>query len=312
MPAFFSHYRFGVYCYKRMENSDLKRAIHHYPHAFCMGCQGPDLFFYHVLGGLLSERNYGSRLHSENTGLFLNQLALETLQTVEKEERDVKAAYTAGFITHYLLDCHTHGYVYSIVGAKKSKHTTGRHFGLESDIDLRLLEKMENKTPKDYRPAQIVALSKLEKEAVSRLLSACVTKTLQGGLLTKKQAKQTTNEMRLALRLIEDKHEKKGKAFRFIEKHTMGFLLATPLLQNNMQYDFVDPCNEKHQKWKNPFGEEESEASFFDLMELAEAEFLMIAQALDMVVYEKGEMTDAVSRLRRLLGNRSYKSGYEL
>ena len=48
MPAFFSHYRFGLYGYKKMSGNYIKKSVKNHPHVFALGCQGPDLFFYHL------------------------------------------------------------------------------------------------------------------------------------------------------------------------------------------------------------------------------------------------------------------------
>lgn len=47
-----------------------------------------------------------------------------------------------GFLAHYCLDCNVHPYVYSIAGSDDDKLCTGRHFALESDIDLQVLKKV--------------------------------------------------------------------------------------------------------------------------------------------------------------------------
>ena len=46
MPGFTTHYLFGLNSFRELEEPDLVSCIRKFPHAFCMGLQGPDIFFY--------------------------------------------------------------------------------------------------------------------------------------------------------------------------------------------------------------------------------------------------------------------------
>ena len=49
MPGFTTHYLFGLNSFRELEEPDLVSCIRKFPHAFCMGLQGPDIFFYYLL-----------------------------------------------------------------------------------------------------------------------------------------------------------------------------------------------------------------------------------------------------------------------
>lgn len=90
MPAFFSHYSFGLYGYKKMSGNYIKKSVKNHPHVFALGCQGPDLFFYHLGSYSSKDNNYGSRLHEENTGMFLRLLAKKALDAWKISESETK------------------------------------------------------------------------------------------------------------------------------------------------------------------------------------------------------------------------------
>ena len=46
MPGFTTHYLFGLNSFRELEEPDLVSCIRKFPHAFCMGLQGPDMFYY--------------------------------------------------------------------------------------------------------------------------------------------------------------------------------------------------------------------------------------------------------------------------
>lgn len=309
MPAFFSHYRFGFYCYKNLKNSFIKEAIARYPHAFVLGTQGPDLFFYHIGNYTGNEKNFAGRLHEENTGKFLNCLLKKAyLRNNNINTKSwIEIAYAAGFLAHYYLDCKTHPYVYSFVGTEKNNRVLGKHFELESDIDLRLLEKMDGKKPSDYNVSDMVTLSAIEREVISNQLSYAVTNCLYGSHLSAEVCKVIFREITIALRLMSDKNGAKGKYCELLETKIMGYHMATPLLYNDKCHDINDCCNENHTVWLNPFTNHLSTNSFFDLFDEAKMEYNMMINELVLVFERKKQY----SELEKIIGNRSYKSGLE-
>ena len=74
MPGFTTHYLFGLNSFRELEEPDLVSCIRKFPHAFCMGLQGPDIFFYYLPSYLRSSGNIGQLAHHKNTGVFLIQL----------------------------------------------------------------------------------------------------------------------------------------------------------------------------------------------------------------------------------------------
>lgn len=310
MPAFLSHYRFGFHCYKNLPVNFLKEAILAHPHVFVLGCQGPDLFFYHIGNYNGSEKNFSGRLHDENTGKFL-LLLLEKAYLRNNNgcvESQIELAYAAGFLAHYYLDCKIHPYVYSFVGTNKSRMTLGKHFEFESDIDLRLLEKLDGKKPSDYNVQNIVKLSAMEKNVLSKQLSYAVTKALYGAHLSAEKCKFIFREIEAAMKLMYDNSGIKGKYCELFELKFIGYRLGSPLLFNDKCLNVKDCCNEKHMVWLNPFDNKLSDKSFFDLLFEAKDEYVSMIEVLVNVFSRR----EKISVLEKTIGNRSYKSGLEI
>lgn len=310
MPAFFSHYRFGFYSYKELETSFLKAAVVKHPHVFVLGCMGPDLFFYHLGNYTGNEKNFAKRLHEENTGEFLNYMFKKFLTASDKksDKSQIELAYAVGFLAHYCLDTKAHPYVYSIVGTEKGKFYTGKHFQLESDIDLRVLEKFDNAKPSDYNISQIVSLMPKEREIVAHLLSNAVTKTLYGAHLSVEKSKIILKEIEAAMKIMQDKSGNKGKYAEFLENKILGYHFASPLLYNDLCAQIKNCCNEDHTVWLNPFTNHLTTQSFFDLFNEAKEEYVYMLKLFVNVVEKK----KSYSEFTGLIGNRSYITGIAL
>ena len=87
MPGFTTHYLFGLNSFLELEEPDLVSCIRKFPHAFCMGLQGPDIFFYYLPSYLRSSGNIGQLAHHKNTGVFLIQLLKSKDMFLEETEQ---------------------------------------------------------------------------------------------------------------------------------------------------------------------------------------------------------------------------------
>lgn len=101
-------------------------------HAFMWGCNGPDpLYFYQMYNPFrkFSLSDLGRRMHTEKTGLFLQNLFRFAQTNAQKD-------YCLGFLCHYALDSVMHPYINYITTAYA--HPYNREFGhawFESSLD---------------------------------------------------------------------------------------------------------------------------------------------------------------------------------
>ena len=113
MPGFTTHYLFGLNSFRELEEPDLVSCIRKFPHAFCMGLQGPDIFFYYLPSYLRSSGNIGQLAHHKNTGVFLIQLLKSKDMFLKETEQQIAISYICGFLGHYVLDTTCHPYIFA-------------------------------------------------------------------------------------------------------------------------------------------------------------------------------------------------------
>ena len=108
MPGFTTHYLFGLNSFRELEEPDLVSCIRKFPHAFCMGLQGPDIFFYYLPSYVLEGHNIGALAHVRETSAFFQGLIESRNQFSSRTDLNIAEAYLIGFLGHYTLDtiCH--------------------------------------------------------------------------------------------------------------------------------------------------------------------------------------------------------------
>lgn len=171
MPGFTTHYLFGLNSFRELEEPDLVSCIRKFPHAFCMGLQGPDIFFYYLPSYLRSSGNIGQLAHHKNTGVFLTQLLKSKDLFLEETEQQIAISYICGFLGHYVLDTTCHPYIFA-----KSHYGTydkgyfGHHVYLETDIDAELLTYYKNCAPSEFNQSATLHISRKERHIIASLL----------------------------------------------------------------------------------------------------------------------------------------------
>lgn len=139
---------------------------------FLWGNQGPDPFFYRkaLTGQPLAP--LANRLHNEDPGRFFYAAArFAALQ--EGRFRQVSAAYLAGLLGHYALDCAIHPYV-----AARQKDLkkicpgfgpSALHVQIETDIDNDLFVWYRKKPVSGFAPWEQYRLDDVQREVIDRL-----------------------------------------------------------------------------------------------------------------------------------------------
>ena len=132
MPDNFAHMRNGVNAMVIAKYSPRNKE------AFILGCNGPDpLYAYQMYNPKrkLNLADLGKRMHSEKTGLFLQNLFRYAQTNAQKD-------YCLGFLCHYALDCIMHPYINYITTAYSHPFNREQgHHWFESSLDSWLSEK---------------------------------------------------------------------------------------------------------------------------------------------------------------------------
>ena len=128
--------------------------------AFLLGSQGPDPLFYITIYPLMAKwAKVGNLMHDQRPARLLAAMR-EAVDRLPKREKDVGAAYLAGFSCHWLLDSTIHPFVnawaYDLTHAGVpglGPEYDGRvHMEVERDLDEAVLYRKTAKTIAEYRP----------------------------------------------------------------------------------------------------------------------------------------------------------------
>lgn len=314
MPGFTTHYLFGQQTYQLIRDSDLKQTIQKNHTVFCLGLQGPDIFFYDLLSLAIPKKSPGSVAHTANTGKFLKHL-IESPR-IFPTDRELKIAHTyiLGFIGHYLLDTACHPYIYARSHyGKKVKGYIGGHIRLETDIDTTLLWHYQHRLPSEFHQNESIALSREQRIVVSSLLYYAFSNTYPGLNITRHRILQAIHAMQLSVKLLYDPSGRKKTRVRQIESIFPGYPVLSPLIPSDTLIFHKDPCNLANRVWTNPWDiKRRSTESFLELFEKAKLQYGQMLN--DLAAYFSSEHSPreekaAVKKLLASLGNRCYHSG---
>lgn len=311
MPGFTLHYLFGVETYGMLSQGILQDTIHAHTAAYCLGLQGPDIFFYYPVSYLRKE-NIGSVMHEEHAKeLFQTMLDYrEHLQ--EEEEKNIITAYLAGFLGHYTLDGLFHPFVYARTdyrtGEKNGNQYYARHFELESCFDILYLEKKKGLKPGQFYQSRTIALSNAEQTAISALVSQVSRKVYQQNY-SPRNISHAISCMRIGTSLLHDSTGLKKKFYRWFETHIFGYEWLSPMIQTPHEMDKAKVLNEHKEDWENPWDTSlVSQDSVEDLFGKALSAY---HKTLILLEHKMSSIPGSQERLIANIGNRSFHSGLE-
>ncbi|WP_455714829.1 zinc dependent phospholipase C family protein [Anaerosporobacter sp.] len=330
MPAFITHYLFGVDMYQTLTNKVLKSVLYHNQNAYKLGLQGPDIFFFDlplIIGP--SEFNVGNHMHEHKVSQFF-QNYLEKLSTLSGEEHDCGLAYLCGFLGHYSLDAHIHPYIYFRTGYlpdnKDSNASSFRiHGTLESLIDKGLLLERKSFTPSKFYPSKTISLSKKEKSIIANLMNISINQTFHSflrdtqkdsSITSPSKIKRAINSMKIESLLLHDRTGIKQRNIRVIENLLKQDQLVSSLIIHDKLIDDLDAFNTSKSTWQNPWDTTiQSTDSFYDLYNNASFFYQDILSHMNTYLNNKiSGFKDykLLDRLIEAIGNRSYHSGLDV
>lgn len=330
MPAFITHYLYGVDMYQTLTSKDLKSIIYHNQNAYKLGLQGPDVFFFDlplIFGP--SEYNVGNHMHEHKVSLFFHNY-LEKLATLTGEEHDCGLAYLCGLLGHYSLDAHIHPYIYYRTGYSpdikdSSRSSLSVHGTLEALIDKKLLLDCKGLTPSKFYPNKTIHLSNKEKAIIANLMSISINKTFSSflrdtqkdsSITSPSKIKRAIKNMRIETLLLHDRTGLKQKNIRAIENLLKQDQIVSSLIIHDGLVDAMDALNTSNSNWQNPWNTNiQSNDSFYDLYNKAAIFYQDILSQLNTYLTSKVNGFMYHKRFNRLIeaiGNRSYHSGLDV
>lgn len=275
MPAFTTHYLFGVDAYKRITDHSLKRTLRRHHCVYSLGMQGPDVFFYFFPSYLLHRHNLGALAHISDTRAFYANL-LESRKLFAKDpiKQEIADAYLLGFLGHYSLDCTAHPYIYAFTNydpGQKRPHSEyfGQHAYLETEVDNALLLMKKHLHPSEFHQDATIHLSRAERNVIAHMLSYAYGHTYHRYFAPAWLIHNACGWMEQLTRTMHDPTGQKKVLSRFAERHVFGHPYLSALIASD-HYRFVDdPLNEQRKIWKHPWTGAASNETFLDLYKKA-------------------------------------------
>lgn len=303
MPGFRTHYLFGKTADDEYHLNQHYPAIKVHPHAYQLGQQGPDIFFYYIPSIFFYPKNIGTVMHNRDVMSFFAALFEARSSILSGHSRQIADAYIMGFIGHYTLDVTAHPYIQ--YRTKKTKLTDrpkfahGNHVFLETDIDVALQQHYLHLPPSDFKAESTIVLSRQELSVISRLLARAIKNTYPDLAVPAWQIRLAIKSTYLITAFCFDPHGQKKKWMRFIDQRLFHHAFYSPIIANDNFNAFRDPLNLRHLQWVNPWDERlSSKKDFYELLDDARHIFVKRLDMYDRMLRDAG-MNPIVSRKAR-------------
>lgn len=305
MPSYWTHFAFANDCRKRLfarvapsQRGALTRAIAAHPHAFCAGMQGPDPFLFY-LPAAFRKRRLSSVMHTEQTARLLCRL-LTHAHSMQGRDRSIALSYVAGFLGHYLLDSHTHPFVYARAGIEHSRDSFCIHNALEADLNALAVRRSFGKPLREMSRPCAYELTAAQRKVLRTLYSDLLERVYHIDCSPAK-VERALWSVQKCYRVLYDPQGRKALVVRSAEK-LAGHAYLSPLFLGESHY-FKDPANLQRCVWVDPFTKKASRADFFELYDRALEQYVPLIAML--------ESSDATSpRVRRAILNRLCKRDF--
>ena len=280
MPGFASHYLFGQESLSHLKEDREFHTLSLHPHAFNLGLQGPDVFYYYLPAWLLYDKNIASHIHGEASLQFFIAMLDARNKLSKHSHRIIADAYICGFLGHYTLDTYCHPYIFARTHHLQNKdrngglYDFGRNVFLETGIDQEMISHFLHCKPTDFRPGDTIALSPKERRVIAKVLAFAIAKVYPDAAMLKWQIRGACRAMKIESRLMHDPSGIKKRIVRRLEAIFVKVPVISPMLPSDTVYAYKDPCNYRHKLWHNPWNPEiDHTESMYDLFTIAAPTF---------------------------------------
>jgi len=308
MPGFLTHYIAGQAVLNNLA-PDISDIIKKGERLYNLGCQGPDIFFYYFPGHIRKRsRDIGGHMHKNDLGLVIARMA-HLAKKSKNSDRDLIFSYTAGIIMHYMVDVHSHPYVYARVhndDASKIKNSADHHH-FETSIDTALLKLVSGQKPADYNQWELIKAETSHLIVAAKAMSI-VLKLVYDRVIPPHHVYYAMRHMIRITRLLRSRKGRRKKWAALVESLTVGEPIYSSLVHEQTVDSSVDYLNEQKTPWKAPWESEDAAHStdtFLDRYNAAVDEGLDLVQLLYGYVY--GALP--LKAFGAKLGNRCLQTG---
>jgi len=274
VPDITTHYLMGEKTLASLEkrNINLFKFDDKVRRAYNWGCVGPDTMFFALpfgKGGLLP--SCGRLTHRTDGASVLTAMAeyLEELRLEDSPDYELVRAYTAGFVTHYVLDKNAHPYIYFLQEKYRRRLGSGcgsfLHSVIERNIDT-LLYQAEYDMPVDnFDMYEAFGVDEKVFYAVGRMY-VFLCETVLNVDIKSHYIRRSWKLMQASGRVLYDSRGRIGRLFAGM----MPLLVKTSGLWNCRESgfdDFTAVINPHKEPWYNLwYPEQERHESFGEIL----------------------------------------------
>lgn len=273
MPALITHHLFGEQTATLLPegviSTDEERL------AFLLGNQGPDPFFFRVLGtpnAIKNAQKLASNMHDEKMFQAFSVLR-DGVSRLPERDASLGRAFALGMLSHYALDRVAHPFVYAqefaIMEADPTLKDSGSqiHAVIESDIDTWMLWQKRHSTVLDCPPASELAYTDRILQVAGALVSQVAWAVFNLDV-TPSGYGIAVKQMVLTYKVIEPYGNVRTKGISDIEKAAVHeHSLIESLAHRVTKSDDCATVNQECHEWTNPWNDKTSKESFMDLFD---------------------------------------------
>jgi hypothetical protein len=242
-------------------------------HAFLLGNQGPDPFFFALrTPHLKASKRFGSLMHKEGVDETIEAFR-RLVASCPEPAGSLLSAYLLGFICHFTLDSTAHPFIYAQqyalcdAGARGLDRRDGStvHAQIEADLDAMLLRQRRGEGVGSYDyTSEVLRLC----DGTLALLDAAyqaLAHEVYAIDLPPDAFSRGVRDMRLTIRALRSPCGVKRALIGVVERRFARHSLAQALTPRADVGEVCDFDNRGHDRWTDPFTGASSEAGFAEL-----------------------------------------------
>ena len=303
MPALITHDTFGHDVYAELYESI--GGSRDEAEAFLLGNQGPDPLFYSLLNPKLRFAHNLSRLMHRRYPSELLYEFKKSVSVLPESEASIGRAYVLGFLCHYAMDSTLHPLVYNQVYALTDagepgltrKNASEVHLYIETELDELVLTVKRNERISTFNPSrEILKASNHVLEIISKMY-AYVAMHLYGMTIPLNTYSSSVKLFRRSQEFFYSPRGLKHNVLGRIETLVRPYSYYRSFSHRNIPITESAFDNHEHAVWKNPYTNEETNDSFWDLYDKAlkkAADGIAIIDEIDFDVERARSITDDV------------------
>lgn len=312
MPALLTHYLCGNAALKLIDKDYFKDTLLRHRNVFNLGTQGPDIFFYYGAWPWKKSEGIpklGDRMHEEKTGEFILE-AIKYVSESDELTKSILTAYVCGYLCHYMLDCHTHPYIFYktgfvLAGEKYTSKYTCYHRMFETALDVLMLMRELGLKPSEFNASEQIGVSKQAAAAIGEMYSKVLSKVYEADISAELVCR-AIGDIAGITAALRDKTGIKKRLLSGIEKNLEKLPMFSSMILPLEVKDGLDYLNTSHSIWHLPWDDSlELTSSFTESFETAAAESKKVIEALLLVLAGNNDYES----LMPLIGSCSFSTG---